>query len=112
MLTGRNWVGLVEETVLSDKAALVRVLDDTAGQWPLGLAQKIAGLALRCLSNEQGPDSDMKVGTLMEELEEMRKEAEGLVEKGGREVVRDGGDQEQESSGLPNVFLCPIFQVR
>ncbi|XP_048334445.2 putative U-box domain-containing protein 50 [Ziziphus jujuba] len=112
LLTGRNWDGLVEDMMLSDKAALVRVLDDTAGQWSLDLAQRLSGLALRCLSINQGSDSDVKVGTLMEELEEMRKEAEGLVEKAGREVVVSGGveQREQESSDVPSVFLCPIFQ--
>lgn len=116
LLTGRNWDGLVDETTLGDATALVRVLDMTAGQWPLGLAQRVAGLALRCISMDQGPNMNRKGGSLvMEELEELRRKAEDLVEKKGcdEEVgVTDGGEHEHESSDVPSVFLCPIFQVR
>lgn len=116
LLTGRNWDGLVDETTLSDDAALVRVLDTKAGQWPLGLAQRVAGLALRCISMKVGPNMDMRFGSLvMEELEELRREAEDFVEKGECEVdvtVSDEGEHGQDSSDAPSVFLCPIVQVR
>lgn len=116
LLTGRYWDGLVDETTLGNSAALVRVLDTTAGQWPLGLAQRFAGLALRCMSMDQGPNMDMRIGRLvMEEVEGLRKEGEALVDNGGCEVevmVSDGGEHRQDSSDVPSVFLCPIFQVR
>lgn len=66
-----------------DKAGLVRVLDDKAGPWPLDLAEGLVGLVLRCLSINNGPNKDLKMVTIMEELEEIRKNGDALVATGG-----------------------------
>ncbi|KAH0996046.1 hypothetical protein GBA52_019910 [Prunus armeniaca] len=76
LLTGRNWI---DNDMLMDKAGLVRVLDDKAGPWPLDLAEGLVGLVLRCLSINNGPNKDLKMVTIMEELEEIRKKGDALV---------------------------------
>lgn len=91
-----------------DTAGLVRVLDDKAGPWPLDLAEGLVGLVLTCLSINNGPNKGLKMVTIMEELEEIRKKGDALVATGGYGCV-DGGDV---SIDVPRVFLCPIFQVR
>lgn len=90
-----------------DKAGLVRVLHDKAGPWPLDLAEGLVGLVLRCLSINNGPNKDLKMVTIMEELEEIRKNGDALVATGGYGCV-DG----DASIDVPRVFLCPIFRVR
>lgn len=112
LLTGRNWTGLVMEEMLIDKEALVHVLDDTAGPWPLDLAGALAGLAFRCLSINQWPKTDLGMLNLMEELEELKKKTDELVSRGEFESQSYGGEQKQDSDDAPIVFLCPIFKVR
>ncbi|PON32215.1 Tyrosine-protein kinase [Parasponia andersonii] len=112
LLTGRNWVGLVDEAMLINKAALVRVLDRTAGEWPLELVEGLALLALRCLATNEGP-TNLKVEILMEELEELRKKANGLLvdSRGSEIMITDGlGENRLESYDVPIAFLCPICQ--
>ncbi|XP_021799900.1 putative U-box domain-containing protein 50 isoform X2 [Prunus avium] len=102
LLTGGNWI---DEDMLMDKAGLVRVLDDKAGPWPLDLAEGLVGLVLRCLSINNGPNKGLKMVTIMEELEEIRKKGDALIATGGYGCV-DG----DVSIDVPRVFLCPIFQ--
>ncbi|XP_062100465.1 putative U-box domain-containing protein 50 [Humulus lupulus] len=106
LLTGRNWAGLVDEAMFVDKAALVQVLDETSGAWPLDLVERLALLAFRCLGSSVGP-TNLKVEVLMEELEELRKKGDELVDRRGGEIMSDGG---HESSEVPYVFLCPIYK--
>lgn len=110
LLTGRNWAGLVEAMNM-DKAAVVRDVDEMAGQWPLDLAERLAGLALRCLSSTRGPNRELRMDTVMQELNELRKNANDLMGREGCEVVTERDDHGEDSDGEPSFFLCPIFQV-
>ncbi|KAL5556567.1 hypothetical protein UlMin_038803 [Ulmus minor] len=118
LLTGRNWAGLVEAMTM-DQSALVRDLDEMAGQWPLGLAERLADLALRCLSSNRGPGTDLRMATVMEELNDLREKAMEMVTRGeecvvlidrGGDVAADQAVDKDDPSDLPSFFLCPIFQ--
>ncbi|KAH7520442.1 hypothetical protein FEM48_Zijuj08G0144400 [Ziziphus jujuba var. spinosa] len=115
LLTGRNWTGLVEAMTM-DRAAVIRDLDGMAGQWPLYLAERLAGLALRCLSSNRGPNSDLNMATVMEELNELKNKADQEVvawEGSKAEIDRDGDSsiaREDSSKDVPSFLLCPIFQ--
>ncbi|BBH05806.1 U-box domain-containing protein kinase family protein [Prunus dulcis] len=106
LLTGRNWAGL-GQAMNMDQAAVVRDLDEMAGQWPLDLAEKLAGLALRCLTSNRGPSRDLKLATVMEELNELKKRADDLVAS-ERAMNRDV--KAKDTNDVPSFFLCPIFQ--
>ncbi|XVF61504.1 hypothetical protein PTKIN_Ptkin08bG0135200 [Pterospermum kingtungense] len=111
MLTGRNWAGLIEDAIMVEPEALVRVLDDKAGKWPLELAVELAGLSMKCLSVNRGPHSiDLQTATVMEELNELKKKADDLIASGGVAVVTNENVNIADSSDEPGVFLCPIFQ--
>ena len=108
------WAGLVDVGGVMDRTGLARVLDETAGEWPLDLAEGLALLAVKCLTTATvGPNDNLRVEGLMEELEELRKKADGLVDRRGCEVICDGSDEQRHDSiKVPSVFLCPIFQVK
>ncbi|EXC35472.1 Putative U-box domain-containing protein 50 [Morus notabilis] len=118
LLTGRNWAGLVEAMTM-DRPALVRDLDEMAGKWPLDLAERLADLALSCLSSNRGPDTDLRLATVMEELTDLREKAADLVAKGecdvaidkGSNVATDKAVDGEDPTDVPSFFLCPIFQV-
>ncbi|XVF15302.1 hypothetical protein REPUB_Repub09cG0139400 [Reevesia pubescens] len=111
MLTGKNWAGLIEDAMTMDREALVRVLDEKAGNWPLDLAVELAGLSMKCLSVNRGLNIDFQIATVMEELDELKKKADELVvARGGFEAVTNENVKIEESSDVPGVFLCPIFQ--
>ncbi|KAJ4825334.1 hypothetical protein Tsubulata_002674 [Turnera subulata] len=108
LLTGRNWAGLVEEAMATDRTALVRVLDEVAGRWPLDLAEELVGVAMKCVSIFScGPSADVSLANVREKLGEIRRKANDIVAKGGGDevTVDTGGDRE-----VPGIFLCPIFQ--
>lgn len=112
LLTGRNWVGLVDEAMLMDEMALVQVLDETVGEWPLDVVEGLALLAFRCLASSEGP-TNLKVEIVMKEINELRKKADDLVGRRGCEMTTNGGDNRvQESCEVPIVFLCPIYKVK
>lgn len=114
MLTGRNWAGLIEEAITVEPDALVRVLDEKAGKWPLDLAVELAGLSIKCLTVNRGPNIDLQTATVMEGLDELKKKAADLIAKGGIAVVVSNESVKniaEDSSDFPGVFLCPIFQV-
>lgn len=108
LLIGRN---SVDEAMFTDTTGLVRVLDETAGPWPLDLAQELAGLVLRCLSINSRPNMNLKMITILEELAEIKKKADDLVARGGS-GVNMGGSVEEVCNDVPSCFLCPIFKVR
>lgn len=114
LLTGRNWAGLVEEAMTMDKEALGGVLDEMAGQWPLDVAKRLAGLAMRCMGTNHGPEpnEELSIAKVMEELNEIRQEADGVVARGGERATIGGGVEREDSTDVPSVFLCPILQVR
>lgn len=110
LLTGRNWFGLVEEEAMAkDGGALTQVLDQTAGDWPLDLAEELAGIALRCVDSI---NMDLRMATVMGELNELRKKADETAARTGFKVTSDGDAAHMEDiNAVPNVFICPIFQV-
>lgn len=111
LLTGRNWAGLVEEAIVMDRVSLVGVLDEMAGEWPLDLAMELARIAIQCLSTNEGVDTNLRVGIIMRELDELRKMADDLMANGESAVAVEGGANTENSRNVPSVFLCPIFQV-
>ncbi|EOX91927.1 U-box domain-containing protein kinase family protein, putative [Theobroma cacao] len=110
MLTGGNWAGLIEDDMMIQGAALARVLDEKAGKWPLDLAVELAGISMKCLSVSRGLNTDLQIATVMKELDELKKKADELVARGGLEVVSKENVGIEDSSDVPGVFLCPIFQ--
>lgn len=102
-----------------DRPALVRDLDEMAGKWPLDLAERLADLALRCLSSNRGPKTDLRLATVVEELNDLRGIAADLVARGECEVTNDKGSDVatdkavygEDPTDVPSYFLCPIFQV-
>lgn len=109
LLTGRNWGGLLEEEMKWDRSGLVGVLDERAGQWPLDLAEEIVGIAMKCMPSDLRCNKDLSIGSVMEELDRVRKKADGIVAREGCEGFVRGVDKE-ESREVPGIFLCPIFQ--
>jgi hypothetical protein len=91
-----------------DKTALLTVLDERAGKWPLDLAYELVGIATRCLECKV----DFSLAKTREELEKITRKADDLVAKSGCEVVVNGSiDDREDSSEAPSIFLCPILQV-
>ncbi|KAL6220177.1 hypothetical protein ACLB2K_007934 [Fragaria x ananassa] len=86
--------------------SLVRALDETAGPWPLDVAQKLAGLVSQCLSVNDRPNVNLKMMAIMEELDVIKKKADDLVAR----VKIDGRLQGEVCNDVPSVFLCPIYQ--
>ncbi|GFS39547.1 U-box domain-containing protein kinase family protein [Actinidia rufa] len=105
LLTGRNWAGLVEEAVVMDQTALIHVLDENAGQWPLDLSVELAGIALRCLA-----DTESSMVTVFREIEQVREKADALMACKEFEISSGDGTDMENSCHAPGVFLCPIFQ--
>ncbi|XWS41659.1 hypothetical protein CRYUN_Cryun17cG0101300 [Craigia yunnanensis] len=110
MLTGMKWAGLIEDAITVDLATLVRVLDEKAGKWPLDLAVELAGLSMKCLSVNRELNIDLQIATVMEGIDELKKKADDLMARGGFEVVTNENVNIEDSSDVPGVFLCPIFQ--
>ncbi|GMI67967.1 hypothetical protein like AT5G65500 [Hibiscus trionum] len=110
LLTGRNWAGLIEDAMMVDRAALVQVLDEKAGNWPLELAVELAGTSMKCMSVNRGVNPDLQIATVMEELDELKKKADDFVGRGGFEVVNNESVNMEDVNDVPSVFLCPIFK--
>ncbi|PRQ48467.1 putative transferase, protein kinase RLK-Pelle-RLCK-IXb family [Rosa chinensis] len=109
LLTGRNWAGL-GQAMNMDRAAVIRDLDEMAGHWPLDLAEKLAGLALTCLTSNRGPSRDLRLATVMEELNELKRYGDDIVARRRSEGLMDGDVEEIGTSDVPSCFLCPISQ--
>lgn len=110
LLTGRNWAGL-GQAMNMDRAAVIRDLDDMAGQWPLDLAEKLAGLALMCLTSNRGSSRNLRLATVMEELNELKKNGDDIVARRRCEGLMDGDVEENDTTNVPSCFICPIHQV-
>ncbi|WCJ31998.1 U-box domain-containing protein kinase family protein [Euphorbia peplus] len=101
LLTGRTWGGLVEESMKTDGSGL----DETAGQWPLDLAEKLAGIAMKCINMTYS-----SIEKVMEAVEGARKQASEIVAKCGVEAIfAENGDKEHPSE-VPGIFICPIYK--
>ncbi|XP_052191459.1 putative U-box domain-containing protein 50 [Diospyros lotus] len=97
LLTGRNWAGLVKEAVLTDRTVLVEVLDEIAGEWPLDLAVELAGIGMRCLSE----NGDLSMATVSREVERVREKTD---------EVAGNIDCEVAAAAVPIEFICPILK--
>ncbi|XP_059624135.1 putative U-box domain-containing protein 50 isoform X2 [Cornus florida] len=76
LLTGTNWAEPVQEAIMMDSAAVVGVLDEMAGEWPLELAMELVWIAKRCLSTNEG------TATIARAIGEVRKRADELAADG------------------------------
>ncbi|KAA0036349.1 putative U-box domain-containing protein 50 isoform X1 [Cucumis melo var. makuwa] len=111
IVTGRTEAGQIEEVLSMGKVGLVQILDEKAGQWPLSLVDDLLDLALRC-ATPNGSSSDVKLGTVMEEIDEIKRKADDLVVGNGKKVeVIEGADAANEDvDDVPRIFICPILQ--
>ncbi|KAF3674037.1 putative AP2-like ethylene-responsive transcription factor AIL6-like [Capsicum annuum] len=109
ILTGRNWVGLVEEAIMMDQSMLIEVLDPMAGEWPLDIALELGRIGIKCLSIHE--DRELNMTSLAREVEKVKKLADEIVAN-GECVVAKGRylDGDEDSTEFPDFFLCPIFQ--
>ncbi|AQL02225.1 U-box domain-containing protein 35 [Zea mays] len=100
LLTARPPVGLAHavETAL-EEGRFADVLDAAAGQWPLGEAQELAVLALRCseMRRKDRPDLNGRVLPALERLKDVAAKA------------REGAFQ-GHAAAPPSHFICPILQ--
>ncbi|KAK8485708.1 hypothetical protein V6N13_089144 [Hibiscus sabdariffa] len=110
MLTGGNWAGLIEDGMMVDRATLVQVLDEKAGNWPLELAVGLSGISLKCMSVSRGVNRELQIATVMEELNELQKKADVLGGRGGIEVVSNENVNMEDTNDVPSAFLCPVFK--
>jgi len=110
LLTGSNWTRLVDKAMVMDQAGLVEVLDEMAGEWPVDLAAELAGIAMRCLGNNDGLEGELLMAPVFKEIEQVRKKADDLVAAGECEVPIGEGVDMEDSNNAPTVFLCPILQ--
>lgn len=94
---------------LAERLTLIRSLEETAGQWPQDLAEKLVDLSRSCNSISYNSDVEFYMETVKTELEEIRKKAECIVSPctGSRGAYREDSNDE-----IPSAFLCPIYQVR
>lgn len=112
LLTGRNWAGLDQESVAIDKWAVIGALDENAGDWPLDLAEEVVGLAMKCRSTILEGNAGAVMSSVIEELKNLKKVADDVNAR--KEYQTGNGDGlcfGEESSRVPNIFLCPILQV-
>ncbi|KAF8012220.1 hypothetical protein BT93_I0373 [Corymbia citriodora subsp. variegata] len=110
LLTGRNWSGLLEQAMTMDRTGLVEVLDKMAGRWPLDLAEELAGIALKCLSVDPASAAGFNIGTIIDELKDLRRRADEITARGMNEVAISTGAKRDDLKGVPNMFICPIFR--
>lgn len=111
LVTGRNWEGLIEKGLTMGKVGLVQILDDKAGKWPLDLVDALVDLALRCVT-PNGSNSEVNLRTAMEEIDEIKRRADDLVENGKHAGGTEGADAANEDvEDVPRLFICPILQV-
>lgn len=115
LLTGRNWAGLVEEAVMNNKgykAALIGVLDQVDGEWPLDIAVELGNIARRCLTNQENLGKELTMAMLARDINKVKKKADELVACGECAQADQGEVKvEEDSEDVPSVFFCPIFQV-
>jgi len=112
LLTGRNWAGLNQDSMMINKEAILDALDDNAGGWPLDLAEEVARLAMKCRSVFLEPNVAVAMSSVTEELNNLKKVADDLVARRDYHVrSEDFSYCREDSSHVPNIFICPIFQV-
>lgn len=102
LLCGRNWDGLEWEEMMGDKAVILGALDDSAGDWPPGLAETLVDSAMKCLAvDSPGLQSALIMGSLMKEIDSARKDVDEFSAR---------REHKMEETTVPSIFRCPIFQ--
>ncbi|XP_019177364.1 PREDICTED: putative U-box domain-containing protein 50 [Ipomoea nil] len=110
LLSGRNWGGLVEEAIMMDQTAVINVVDEKAGDWPLELAVELGGIAVKCLSNHENEGQDVSMAMVARDMEKVKKKGDELVRSAEFAVANEGDSEVEEDAEIPSAFLCPIFQ--
>nr|GMD49271.1 putative U-box domain-containing protein 50 [Ipomoea batatas] len=110
LLSGRNWGGLVEEAIMMDQTALINVLDQKAGDWPLDLAVELGGIAVKCLSNHENEGQDLSMAMVARDMDKVKKKGDEIVRSAEFAVANEGDSDVEEDAEIPSAFLCPIFQ--
>ncbi|PKI42112.1 putative U-box domain-containing protein 50 [Punica granatum] len=110
LLTGSSCAELFEEAREMDWGVLARVLDERAGEWPEGLAERFGEVAIRSISIGNNGPGDSRMAAVIEELGEMRREAEAhlAIRMTAEETSNLHGSDDLR--GVPSGFLCPIFR--
>ncbi|KAK9062104.1 hypothetical protein SSX86_019289 [Deinandra increscens subsp. villosa] len=94
LLTGRNWCGSFDE-----------VLEQMEGDWPVEVAVEVARIGIRCSCRHGEDGAYPEMATVMKDMEEVRKMADGPTTDVGCLVRESSVD-----SDIPSFFLCPILQ--
>lgn len=100
LLTARPATSVVRDVKCAlERGNLEAVLDESAGDWPLGQAKRLANLALMCCNKDRvdRPHLVSEVWTVLEPLRELCSISSCI----------DSRSQHK----IPSYFLCPIFQV-
>lgn len=87
---------------LTERLTLIRSIEETAGQWPQDLAEKLVDLSQRCNSFDEYSEKESYMVTVTKELEAIRKKNEGIVTpcSGSRGAYREDSNDE-----IPGIYL-------
>ncbi|KAG6413969.1 hypothetical protein SASPL_126685 [Salvia splendens] len=99
LLTARAARGALRDVKCAlERGKLDSILDMSAGEWPLGIAKKLANLALKCCENDSmdRPDLVSQVWAILEPMRELCS-ASSSVDSGSKRKI-------------PSHFVCPIIQ--
>ncbi|XP_021865961.1 putative U-box domain-containing protein 50 isoform X2 [Spinacia oleracea] len=113
LVTGRNWAQLDHEAMMIGKEAILEALDENAGDWPLDLVEEVVELATKCRSINSEPSVGVIMSSVSEELNELKKKADGLIKRRECHIGSEDGSisSGEEGRHVPSNFLCPILQV-
>ncbi|XP_027348106.1 putative U-box domain-containing protein 50 [Abrus precatorius] len=108
-------IGVVLQNLLTGRRNLVamdtKVFYDEIGEhWPLDVAREMVGLTMRCMFMNCGPNGEMSIARVKEELNLIRRKGDDMVAKVGGRVIIHGNLNGQYSSDVPSIFICPILQ--
>nr|DAD47638.1 TPA_asm: hypothetical protein HUJ06_017575 [Nelumbo nucifera] len=103
LLTGGPAMGIVQ-TVKSalNNGTLDKMLDESAGSWPLEQAKQLIYWALKCCEEIRQRRPDLELITIT--LERLKQGSCGASSSSSRPI------SESEPRETPSHFLCPIFQ--
>ncbi|GAV79309.1 Usp domain-containing protein/U-box domain-containing protein/Pkinase_Tyr domain-containing protein [Cephalotus follicularis] len=99
LLTARLIPGIVKDVKCAlEKKNLIALLDSSAGDWPLWLAEKLASLALRCCGNRLNrPDLVSEIWNVVGPLRDLS-------------LIPASSSGLKDQRRIPSHFVCPIFQ--
>ncbi|XP_048127093.1 U-box domain-containing protein 32 isoform X5 [Rhodamnia argentea] len=100
LVTGRSALSIVEKVKRAlDKGNFDRVVDFSAGDWPLDQAKWLAQLGLRCCKQNKldRPDLVSEISSVIESLR-------------GLSIESASSSRSKEPGKAPSHFVCPILQ--